>query len=189
MAETEFLKTEAETLILANHILSLNCKLIPRLHYVTKDYLVIDNLTEFENNLRECRTFHIVGDHFTKFPLAMNDVERPEGKRYYIMSRIGGPSIDLLVPKRVYPEGKESLSAGSIGIYPSIFTIEEEEIKASSDLKSFYSKLTTFVKKDTIKIKTKYRTYYASRGIIEEIKSGVLVVGIPPEYLEIVLKI
>jgi len=43
--------------------------------------------------------------------------------------------------------------------------------------------MVSYIKKKSHKLKTQYRTYYISKGSLEEIKAGVLPVGVPLKYI------
>lgn len=189
MAQLDFFMLEDETSAFLNYLLDQKCEFIPDLFYESREIRILDNLRSLTSYVPINRLFFIVNKIYSKYPLEMRQVKRAEGERFYLVQRFGGPTIDLFIPKIIIDEeAKRFISSGFLSIYPSIYTADKQEVKASSELKFFYSKVVSYVKRASYKLSTERRTYYISKGTLEEIKAGALPVGVSSSYINIFLE-
>ena len=189
MAQLDFLMVGNEINSFLAHLIDLKCKFIPDSFYESKEFQILKDVNSIISNSLSNRLFLVINEVYSKHPLEMREVNRIEGSRYYVVQRSGGPTIDLFLPKIIQDEGSQFLSSGFIAIFPYIYTLDNQKIKASPELKGFYSRIESYIKKGAYKLKTKHRTYYTSKNALDEIKAGILPVGIPLEYLKEIIKI
>lgn len=188
MAQLDFLMVGNEINSFLSHLIDLKCKFIPDSFYESTEFQILKDVNSIMDNSLSNRLFFVINEVYSKHPLEMREVNRVEGLRYYVVQRSGGPTIDLFLPKIIQDEGNQFLSSGFIAIFPYIHSINNDKIKASPELKDFYAKIEAYVKKGACKLKTKHRTYYTSKSALDEIKAGILPVGVPLEYLKEIVK-
>lgn len=90
MPEIETFATRADRAAFARFVLAQGATPVPSLVYETRRYEKIRDLGRFEHFRKSSQLFLITHPSFTARPIDMIDVDRKEGRRYFLAQRSGG---------------------------------------------------------------------------------------------------
>ena len=138
--------------------------MIPHLSYSSPSYITLKNLTEY-NRCEPHTLFSIVEEKFFNYPLKLDFNIIDNKKKYFIVQREGGPTIDFFSPVFGQIENKV-IGPGYIGVYPYYYK-NNEKIYPDTNFKECYNDCLKFIKQNSKPFKIGKRKYWIGLNAIE----------------------
>lgn len=170
MAQTDFFLSIEEREQFVLHCFEKKCSIVPHLHYSTSDYITLHSMDEY----KKCDNhtmFSIVNSAFSDSMLGIDFNIINNRKRYFIMQRYGGPTIDFFSPIFGQIDNK-TIGPGYIGIYPFYYDKKGEKLYPNDGLKQYYNEFIKFIKKISTPVKLTKRTFWIGHKAIDLCRSA-----------------
>lgn len=179
MAQLNFLLNKDDTVTLLNVCFQSGCVLIPSIHYDFEDYIVLNNVNDFMFFKKPVSLFLIVQQKYLMSPLRMDFfIDSLGQKKYYIVQRVGGPTIEFLssfstkIPKEI--------KYGFISIYPFFYDNDNNKIKPKQEVVELYKKFISVIKKNSNQIIFIKRKYWVGEMTLQEAIAKKI--KLPPDF-------
>lgn len=186
MAELDIYLSIEEVHDFVNWLFTDNYVLIPDTCQLSVEDLgrKITNINDFESQNKnwgfmnfQYGKYFIEHKKYTKLPMQYHEVYRPVEKKntYWIRQKIGGPYIDFSIPRIFEDDDKTKfLISANLSYYSQYFNQQSGyNEKAPELLKTAFSGMSRFLKKNATKINLQPRIIYVSKGSIEKFKEGL----------------
>jgi hypothetical protein len=170
MPQLDFFLSEVERQKFIQYCFKQRCNIIPDQHYESNKYIVVTTLDQYERNCKDKPLLFISSNDFTTYPLELDYFEDKGKKKYFIIQRHGGPTIDLFCP--VIGELEENIvGPGFIGIYQFYYRDKNKYVPNKS-LTGYYKLFTTYIKEICEKVKLGQRVFWIGKQTIDKAKKG-----------------
>jgi hypothetical protein len=184
MAQLDFYLNGNDKNSLVSYVLSEGGYLVPDINYNGPKFNVIDNLEDYQLHVNQNRLLFILHNSYSKQSLTWRKIQKENKTVYYIPQRVGGPTIDFYSPGLIEKDGQHYIGPGNVSHYPSYFdTALNSYLSVSEELKLFYKRLISQIKKNSYAIKLNKRTYWIGNGAIKDISSGYNLINIENKVL------
>lgn len=169
MAQLDFFFSIEDRELFIEYCFNKKCFIIPHLPYKSSEYITLISLIQYKKC--EPHTIFSIGDNtFFNYPLKLDFNIIDNEKKYFIIQREGGPTIDFFSP--VFGQLENNIiGPGYIGIYPYYYN-EAEKIYPSVTLKAHYNDFTKFIKSHAKPFKIGKRKYWVGLNAIELCRKG-----------------
>ncbi len=162
MAETKFLLSDSDTLLIAELVISEGGLLVPDCDYKESIYVVLSTLEQFKEYRKLTNQFFILHESWDSEPLEMKSFSSRDGDvNYFIVQKCGGPTIDYFSTGEYLEGERKRIGKGFLSYYPQYWSPKNQcYIKVPSELKYFYNRLVKTLKQDSTTIKIEQRRYW-----------------------------
>lgn len=171
MSELDFILGDNEQFALIEEIMADGAVFTPYFAYESPQYF---NILDAKSVFRIAQNRKNLGPFFVSWkgedlhPYEFEMVNRPEGVRYFLKQRHGGPYMDFVASKTIQNEGKATITSGFIAIYRDYWISQTgKAVPASQVLQNRYKKISNTIKRFSRKVHAGSRIYRVGNEAIQ----------------------
>jgi hypothetical protein len=183
MPELNVFITPEDFLDIAEGCLAAGCRLIPDCHYDSPNYRELRTIEEIRQELPNpwLQGWFVVSQRWERCPLEMGSFERDGNRRYSVMQRNGGPTLDIFHRRPVKKPNGTLLPATLLAYYSTFWNWHtEENERPSEELVACYQLLTRKIKQNSYRVQPMKHIFWISHRAA---KSGMRL-GPPLEAID-----
>ncbi|MEW6349325.1 MAG: hypothetical protein AB1646_09705 [Thermodesulfobacteriota bacterium] len=176
MAEFDFILGEHEQLLILDHLIKDGATIVPFLAYERPVWQEIKDSSEAARIIRDrldYGPFFVSWADQNPYPYEFTAIPRPEGLRYFLGQKQGGPYMGFLASRVVQRDQEQLLTTGFIAYYAR-YWIDSigGEIPVSEQLKLKYKMLVKSIKKIATRTHAGIRVYWIGEEAMQLFRSG-----------------
>jgi hypothetical protein len=167
MPQTDFYFSRADLKLIIEFVCDEGGRIVVDRHYFSPDYPEYRSWADVEAFVPDQGNFGVflISREWERSRLEIHNFIRDGRTIYYISEKNGGPTINVSISQPVTKNGQRTLGQGSIHYCPRFWNPLSEEMEVpSEELKSFYKRIVTLLKKGATKVRWGPRTYYVTEN-------------------------
>jgi hypothetical protein len=176
MAQIKFYFAEDEWRELFEYLYVTKSKLIPDIFYDDEHFHLITTFREFLQ-YQEHKTTHffLINEIFSLEPLLVSLNKYTEGHKYRVDQRTGGPYLDISYYRGFAEDMVIPYKATYLSYYPKFIHFNSQnEMKASDELKDYYTDIVKFIKKRCKIVQKDNKKHLIGHEVFKEIGNIII---------------
>ncbi len=139
-------------------------------NYDSQSFKTLSTLDNYEEYAMNNVLLFILHPEAVEHSLEWGDFEKENVKKYFLRQKYGGPTIDFYSPGII--EKRDKLIGPGFLSSHSFYYSGKEKLYPNEAYKDLFKKFSNYIKKNSVSVKLKKRTYWVGNNAINSCKEN-----------------